>query len=169
MIEYALLIVFPFLVIYAAASDFFSMTISNKVALGLMGSFVVFAYLMGMDLQTFGWHWAAFGLVLVCGFTLFAVGVMGGGDVKLAASTALWFGWEHMFEYFILTSILGAVLTLFFVVARERVMPEAFVKMDWFARLYNSNQIPYGIALGFAALLIYPETQWMKAVFSSFA
>lgn len=153
--------------IYAAASDLFSMTISNKVSLLLMGGFMVFALVMGFDVEAILWHWAAFGIVLLCGFSLFAFGVMGGGDVKLAASTALWFGWEYLLEYLVLTSVLGAILTLIFVFGRTQYVPKAIGRMEWFERLYNHEQVPYGIALGLAALMVYPDTPWMQPVFQS--
>ena len=167
MLEYGLLLFFPFLMIYAAASDLFSMTISNKVSLLLISGFMVFAFLMGFGLNAILWHWAAFGLILGCGFVLFSLGVMGGGDVKLAASTALWFGWEHLMEYLVLTSILGAVLTLLFVMGRAQFIPKFVAEIGWVARLYRSNQVPNGIALGAAALMVYPDTPWMQHLFSA--
>ena len=87
MLQTALLIFFPFLMIYSAFSDLVSMTISNKVSLALMVGFIGFAYWTGMDIQTFGWHWAMFAIVLFASFGLFAVGAIGGGDAKLAAAT----------------------------------------------------------------------------------
>lgn len=167
MLEYGLLIFFPFLMIYAAASDLFSMTISNKVSLALIGGFMVFAIFMGFTATEILWHWAAFGLVLVIGFGLFAFGAMGGGDVKLAASTALWFGWAHLGEYILLTSILGAVLTLAFIFGRTKYVPEVIGRIEWVRRLYNHQQVPYGIALGAAALMVYPQTPFMQHVFAA--
>ena len=51
---------------------------------------------------------------------VFSFGVVGGGDAKLAASTALWFGWEHILEYIYVSSILGAVLTILVIYFRAR-------------------------------------------------
>lgn len=162
MLQTALLLFFPFLMIYSAFSDLVSMTISNKVSLALMAGFIVVAYWVGMDLATFGWHWAMFGLVLVVSFGLFAAGAIGGGDAKLAASTALWLGWEHTLSYFLLASLIGALLTLVMLRLRGTVIPERVERVDWIARLYRADKgIPYGIALGIAAVLVYPETGWM--------
>ncbi len=163
MLQTALLIFFPFLMIYSAFSDLVSMTISNKVSLILMAGFVVASYWVGMDLATFGWHWAMFALVLVVSFALFAIGAIGGGDAKLAASTALWLGWEHTLSYFLVASMIGALLTLIVLRIRGSVIPERMEKVDWIARLYRADKgIPYGIALGIAAVLVYPQTVWMK-------
>ena len=166
MLSESLYLIFPFLMIYAAFSDLFSMTISNKVSLVLMAAFMIYALLIGMDLQTIGWHWAMFGLVLAIGFALFSFGAVGGGDAKLAASTALWLGWEHTLEYIYLASIIGAGLTLAIVIIRTKPIPAFVGKIDWIARLYRAdNGIPYGIALGISALLVYPGTPWMQPVF----
>lgn len=163
MLQTALLLFFPFLMIYSAFSDLVSMTISNKVSMILMAGFVVVSYWVGMDLATFGWHWAMFGLVLAVCFALFAIGAIGGGDAKLAASTALWLGWEHTLSYFILASLIGALLTLVMLRLRGTMMPERLGKIDWIARLYRADKgIPYGIALGISAVMVYPDTGWMQ-------
>lgn len=166
MLQTALIIFFPFLMIYSAFSDLVSMTISNKVSLALMAGFMTFAFWIGMDLTTFAWHWAMFGIVLVASLGLFAIGAIGGGDAKLAAATALWLGWEHTLSYFLIASIIGAFLTLLLVRLRGNIIPSRFERIDWIARLYRADTgIPYGIALGAAAMVVYPETQWMQQVY----
>jgi len=163
MLQTALLLFFPFLMIFSAFSDLVSMTISNKVSILLMGGFVIIAYATGMPLVTFGWHWAMFALVLVISFALFAMGAIGGGDAKLAASTALWLGWEHTLSYIMIASLIGAVLTLLMLRLRGNIIPEPVEKIDWIARLYRADTgIPYGIALGAAAVAVYPKTPWME-------
>ncbi|MCB1387097.1 MAG: prepilin peptidase [Nitratireductor sp.] len=163
MFEIALLLFFPFLMLYAAFSDMVSMTISNKVSLALIAGFVLFAYLGGMSLESFGWHWAMFALTLLAGIGLFAVGQAGGGDVKLIASTALWFGWDFTLPYLLVASILGALLTLFLINARGLIIPDRIAGIGWIARLHRADVgIPYGMALGFAALIVYPNTPWMQ-------
>ena len=135
-----------------------------------MGGFMVFAIMIGMDWETIAWHWAMFAIVLVVGFTLFSFGVVGGGDAKLAASTALWFGWEHILEYIYVSSILGAVLTILVIYFRAQSLPFGLGRVEWIVRIYETKSgVPYGIALGAAALMIYPATPWMQHVFQSAA
>ena len=164
MLELGVSLFFPFLMMYAASSDLFSMTIPNRISLALIIGFFPFAYLLGVEVTQMYWHVMAFAVVLSAGFALFAVGVMGGGDVKLAASTSLWMGWTHFFEYLLLTSILGAILTIACVMLRGRYVPEPIGRIGWVHKLYNEDKIPYGIALGAAALMVYPETIWMKGI-----
>ncbi len=166
MLLTALILFFPFLMIYSAFSDLVTMTIPNKVSLALMAGFCFVAYMTGMDLPTFGWHWAMFAIVLAISFGLFAIGAIGGGDAKLAASTALWLGWEHTLVYFLIASLLGALLTLIMMKLRGNIIPARIENVEWIARLYRADTgIPYGIALGVAAMMVYPETQWMEQAY----
>ncbi|MEO0326960.1 MAG: prepilin peptidase [Pseudomonadota bacterium] len=167
MIETCLALFFPFLMIYAASSDLFSMTIPNFVSGALITGFIVAAYLVGFDWNTIMWHWIVFFMVLFAGFTLFSFGVMGGGDAKLAAATALWFGTGHVVEYIYMVSILGAVLTIGIIIFRGQMLPMRVSGIDWVARIHApKNGIPYGIALGTGALMVYPKTPWMEFVIS---
>ena len=170
MLEYCLAFFFPFFMAYAAASDMVSMTISNKISLALMSGFMIFAFLIGMNYETMLWHWGIFGIVLAAGFVLFAIGVVGGGDAKLAACTALWLGPEHSMSYFTVSALLGAFLTLFLMRIRYQPLPDKIVNVEWIARLYRADSgIPYGIVLGIGAILVYPQTPWMQYVFKSAA
>ncbi len=168
MLEILLILFFPFFMAFAAASDLVSMTISNKVSLALMAGFMVFAFWMKMDYATIGWHWVMFAVVLSGGFSLFAFGIIGGGDAKLAAATALWLGWEHTMSYFIIAAFMGGALTLILLRLRTMPLPERISKVGWIAKLYRAdNGVPYGIALGFSALVVYPQTPWMQHVFEA--
>lgn len=168
--EYVLLFFFPFLMFYASASDLVSMTIPNRISVALIAGFLFFSWWTGMDLRTFGGHWAMFAIVLLATFGLFATGVIGGGDAKLAAATALWFGWEHTLAYFILASLIGAVLTLAMMRLRGLPMPERLEKVEWLKRLHRADKgIPYGIALGAAAVIVFPSTVWMDQIVHALA
>lgn len=166
IVNYALFAVFPLAMIYAAISDLFTMTISNKVSLILVGAFVVAApFLPGMDITTFGLHLAAGAIVLVGAFTLFSFGWIGGGDAKVAAAAALWLGLGYTLEYLVWTAMFGGALTLVILVARRRLLPVFAVRHEWITRLHDSgNGVPYGLALGAAALMVYPQTAWMALV-----
>ncbi|MCC7000494.1 MAG: prepilin peptidase, partial [Deltaproteobacteria bacterium] len=94
----------------------------------------------------------------------FARGWIGGGDAKLAAATALWFGWEHLYEYVLYASLFGGVLTVVLLQFRKYALPAGLVGREWVERLHQPRGgVPYGIALAAAALLVYPSTIWMDA------
>lgn len=166
MLEIALLIVFPLGMFYAAASDMLSMKISNNVTLILIGAFIVLSLAIGMDWQTIALHWAVALLVLFVGFGFFAAGWVGGGDVKLATAGALWLGWEFTLQFIALAGFIGGLLTIALLVARSKIIPMALLKIKWISRLMkDGGGVPYGIALGPAAIFIYPDSTWMQYVF----
>ena len=159
------LTLFPATMAFAASSDLFTMTIANRVSLVLVGGFFVLAVLTGMSPAAIGWHVGAGAAVLVVGFGLFSFGWVGGGDAKLAAATALWFGFAHLMNYLLYASLFGGALTLLLVQFRQWPLPYALAGQPWLMRLHaKESGIPYGIALAIGALMIYPETEWVKAV-----
>jgi prepilin peptidase CpaA len=164
--EIALLVLFPGLMAFACASDLVSMTISNRVSIALVAGFVCLAGLAQMPLAAFGWHVAAGAMMLTITFALFAAGVIGGGDAKLTAATALWIGFEHLFEYLLIASVFGGALTLGLLLMRRHPLPEPLAAQGWIDRLHRPETgIPYGIALGLAGLSVYPQTLlWRLAI-----
>ena len=156
------LLLFPALMAFAASSDLFTMTISNRLSLALAGGFVLLALATGMALPAVGMHLAAAALVLVVSFVFFTQGWIGGGDAKLAAATALWFGFDYLLDYMIYASLFGGALTLLLLQFRKLPLPQVLAKQEWIQRLHDqAGGVPYGIALAAAALTVYPHTGWM--------
>ncbi len=75
----------------------------------------------------------------------FALGQMGGGDVKLIGALALWMPFHPLLGMLVAMSIGGGVLTL--VMMAERA---------W--RRGGEIEIPYGVAIVVAALIFLPRT-----------
>ncbi|HZL32148.1 MAG TPA: prepilin peptidase [Pseudolabrys sp.] len=156
---------FPALMAFAASSDLFTMTISNRLSLTLVGGFVVLALIIGMSLPTIGLHLAAAAAVLVVAFGFFSQGWIGGGDAKLAAATALWFGFDFLLDYMVYASLFGGVLTLVLIQFRKLPLPAVLARQKWIMRLHETGGgVPYGIALAAAAMIVYPKTGWMPGV-----
>jgi prepilin peptidase CpaA len=156
------LTLFPGMMAFAASSDLLTMTIANRVSLALIGGFVILAALSGMSGTDMATHAGASAAVLIVAFICFARGWIGGGDAKLAAATALWLGFSHLFDYLVYTSLLGGALTLLIVQFRHLPLPRMLAGRDWAERLHREGGgVPYGIALAAAALLVYPQTEWM--------
>ena len=157
------LLLFPAVMAFAASSDLLTMTISNRLTLALAGGFAVLAFATGMTLHDAGMHLAAGAVVLTVGFICFSQGWIGGGDAKLAAATALWFGFEHLMNYLLYASLFGGALTMLLIQFRALPLPAAMAKQPWIMRLHEKGAgVPYGIALAAAALLVYPDTGWMS-------
>jgi prepilin peptidase CpaA len=165
ILDIARLLLFPALMAFAAASDLFTMTISNRVSLALVVGFLVLAPLSGMGFHDILSHVGAAAAVLAVTFACFAMGWVGGGDAKVAAGAALWFGFGHLLNYLLYASLFGGALTLLLLQFRQWPLPYPFAGQAWLLRLHaKESGIPYGIALAIGALMIYPETDWIKAV-----
>jgi prepilin peptidase CpaA len=156
------LTLFPATMAFAAASDFLTMTIANRLCLILVVGFAIVAVLGGLSATVLFLHLAAGIAVLAVAFFCFARRWIGGGDAKLAAATALWLGFANLFDYLIYASILGGALTLLIILFRTVPLPAILAGSEWAERLHRHDAgIPYGIALAAAALIVYPQSEWM--------
>ena len=165
MVDAIRLLLFPALMAFAASSDLITMTISNRISLVLIAGFFVLTIVTGMSLHDIAMHLAAGALVLVVSFGFFSQGWIGGGDAKLAAATAMWLGFDQLPNYLIFASLFGGVLTIAILRFRMMPLPAALANQEWAKRLHRMDTgIPYGIALALAALMIYPDTPWMKSL-----
>ena len=165
IIDSARWILFPTLMAFAASSDLITMTISNRVQVILVAGFLALAPAVGMPLMDILWHLGAGATVLVVSFSLFVCGWIGGGDAKLAAATALWFGFDHLLAYLIYASLIGGALTLLLLQFRLVPLPALLAGQPWLDRLHRKGgAVPYGIALAAAALVVYPDTLWVKVI-----
>jgi prepilin peptidase CpaA len=165
ILDVARLLLFPALMAFAAVSDLFTMTISNRVSLVLVAGFLVLAVASGLGLSDILWHFGAGASVLAAGFVCFAFGWIGGGDAKVAAGAALWFGFGDLLNYLVYASLFGGALTLLLLQFRQWPLPYPLAGQAWLLKLHaRESGIPYGIALAIGALVVYPETDWIKAV-----
>ena len=165
VIDLVRLILFPTIMAFAASSDLLTMTISNRVSIILVAGFLALALMSGMAPAEVLSHVGAGALVLVVAFGFFTRGWIGGGDAKLAAATAMWLGFGYLLNYLVYASLLGGALTLMLIEFRLVPLPGLLAGQFWAQRLHRQDgDIPYGIALAGAALLVYPDTPWMQAV-----
>ena len=166
MLEEAIrLVLFPALMAFAASSDLLTMTISNRLSIALIAGFALLALTTGMSVHDIGMHLAAGAVVLTIAFGCFSQGWIGGGDAKLAAATALWFGFDYLLQYLLYASIFGGVLTLLLIQFRLLPLPAVLARQQWILRLHEKGGgVPYGIALAAAALAVYPETGWLSSL-----
>lgn len=156
MISTIALLLFPAGMALAASYDLLTMTIPNKLVLALAASFFAIALAVQMPLDVLAMHVACALLVLVVGFTFFALGWIGGGDAKLAAATALWLGFGLAMPYLLYAALLGGALTLAILGLRNLPLMPILARYGWLERLHHPKSgVPYGIALAIAGLLTY--------------
>jgi prepilin peptidase CpaA len=157
VLEAIIFVVFPFAMVFAALSDLFTMTIANRVSLLLIATFALVAPFTGMDMATYGMHFAAGALVLACGFIGFAMGGVGGGDAKLLTAVAVWCGFSDVLvEYLLYSAMLGGWLTLSILAYRGSFIAEqAGARFEFLERIGRKDAgVPYGIALGIGGLIV---------------
>ena len=164
MLEFFVLGIFPGLVLLAATMDMFTMTIPNKLCLALIAAFFVAAPLAGLSMETIGLHVAVAIAALLMTFILFAAGVFGGGDAKLTAAIVLWLGPSLALHFVIWAALLGGVLTILLILARSMPTLTASINSQWLGRLLSCEVgVPYGIALGSAAMIVLAQSAGFAA------
>ena len=148
-------LVFPACLIWAAISDIQSMTIPNRLTVGLATAFLPVALLCHLSLSQFGLHVGLGFAGLAFGVTLFAFKMMGGGDAKLIGATCLWLGWHGTLSMLIYTALAGGVLTLGLMGARKAPIAAVTGALPaWVNRhLEPQGDIPYGVAICAGGLL----------------
>jgi prepilin peptidase CpaA len=141
--KYGLLAALAIALLVAAVTDLRSRRIGNWLNGGIALAAPLFWWASGLAL------WpdialqlgVAFGTLAVLA-VLFAIGAMGGGDVKLLAALALWIEPMPFLKLLVLMALLGGVLTILFcawhVIRRQR----------------EKLAIPYGVAIAMAGLWV---------------
>ncbi len=159
MIASVVFVVFPICLALAALTDFFEMTIPNRIPVILLASFVLVAPFAGLGWSQFGLHLAAGAIVFSVGFVLFALNAMGGGDAKLLTAAAVWYGFDpSLYAFMLYVAYLGGGLTLLILVIRAHTDVVSALGLTLPDSIVTARKIPYGIAIGAAGLLTYPQS-----------
>ena len=141
-----LLIGLAALLVVAAVIDVRTFTISNRLnaAVALLAPL----YWLSIEMAV----WPGFAVQLAGGAAVFVLlagafyaGMMGGGDVKLAAALSLWFSPSAIIKFLVLMSLAGGVLSVV-VLAWHRAK-----------RREGRPEIPYGVAIAFGGLAILAQ------------
>lgn len=129
--------------VLAAVSDFRTFRIPNAVvgALALLYPLAALALGRAADMPQ---HLLVGAAVLSIGAPLFALRVMGGGDVKLMSAAALWVGTAGIVDFIFMTALLGGVFAFAVLVSRGLGKSAA-------------RRIPYGIPIAAAGLMLAPD------------
>jgi prepilin peptidase CpaA len=158
-LQTACLIVFALLLVWAAWQDLRTLHIADALSLAVVAAFAVWA-LGGAALGTGSGSTIGFALACAVGmFGLgaagFALGVLGGGDVKLLAASSLFAGPALLPDFLMVTALTGGVLGLA-VLAGAPIGPAAPAVPDGQAtvRLRLRRGLPYGPAIAAGGLWV---------------
>lgn len=158
MLTASILVVVPLCFAFAALSDIFTMTIPNRVPLIMLGAFILIAPFSDLGWINIGMSVAAgFAVLAVC-FVLFAFNTMGGGDAKLLATSAIWFGLNmSLASFLVCVAVIGGVLTVGILLLRSRSHEIMAIGLALPDSLLVAKKVPYGVAIAIGGLLTYPE------------
>lgn len=130
----------------AAVGDLRRRVIPNRLNLAIALGAIPFWWSTGLDL----WPGAALQIAVAAAVFLlfaaaFAIGAMGGGDVKLIGAVALWLPAQAVLPLLVIMAIAGGALTLAMLI-RHRL-----------ARSGDPIEVPYGVAIAFAGICLVGE------------
>jgi len=149
----------------AAISDLLTMTIPNRISLALAIAFLVLAPAFGLPFTQIGMHLAAASVVFAVCFALFALNIMGGGDAKLLAAAALWFGFNlSLVMFLIYVAFIGGIITLLIVWLRSQAGIISAIGLPMPNSLTVAKKIPYGIAIAVGGILAFSSSPILIAM-----
>ncbi|MDP7547599.1 MAG: prepilin peptidase [Alphaproteobacteria bacterium] len=158
MLLTVLSLVFPVVMILAMVADFRTFEIPNRLPLVLALGYPLAAFTAGFSWQQILWAFALGGLMLLVAIVLFALRIMGGGDGKLLAAAVPWTGQEQILEFLLLTTLAGGALAMALLLYRRLPLASHLAGIAALRQLHaKKRDIPYAIAIGGAALIIYPQ------------
>lgn len=136
----------------AAVTDIRSRIISNRLNAVIALLAIPWWFAIGLSGYDILFQLALAAGVLVVFAICFALGMMGGGDVKLLAALGLWLPLTKMLMMLEIMALGGGLLTIGMVVAHKlRKAP-------------GKPEIPYGVAIVGAALLILANDILTKSI-----
>lgn len=173
-LTYATILVFAGLLVTAAVNDVRHYIIPNWLNLAVAASAILFlvaqalspADMRVVDLSLASMLRAAGAVIVVFAacLALFAVGVMGGGDVKLIAACILWTGPALMMPFLFLTALSGGLVTLGVLVRARRQETEAqnipaknteaSPVVNPLSPTMHKAKVPYGVAIAIGGLYV---------------
>ena len=142
-VQYGLLIALAIALLFAAFTDIRSRQISNRLNIAIALGAPLFWWASGLSL----WPEIAMQIgVAVAAFAvlagMFALGMMGGGDVKLLTALALWIEPTAFLQLIIIMALAGGVLTI------------VMGAWHFLRRQKDRLAIPYGVAIAFGGLWV---------------
>ena len=144
----AVMVIAAAIFIAAAVSDIRSYRIPNYLCALLLALFPIFALTSPtpIDWQN---HLIVFGVVVVCGFALYAAKWIGAGDIKLLSVASLWAGPQLIAILLVVTAFVGGVESLILAAWMFCKQEKSDQKKSW-----GKTPIPYGVAIATGGVVI---------------
>lgn len=155
----------------AVISDLRERRVTNGLNLSVLATGVV-ASMLSLGPTDGALHvLSGVGVALVIWFPMFALRLMGAGDVKLMAASAAWLGWQGTLVASLATGIFGGLLGAFWLLRSHGAVSAMHtvataVRAPWIMKLrpYEArDRVPYALAIAAGV-----ATAWWITVGSAF-
>jgi prepilin peptidase CpaA len=99
------------------------------------------------------WYLALVAAVIAfaIGYALYHFGLMGAGDAKLFTAGALFANLAWMFQFALITALLGGVLAIGYLILRPKKVMRGLTAQGRAEALKSASGIPYGVPIAMAA------------------
>lgn len=150
-LQFGCLILYGVVLIVAAWRDWRTLQIADAFPLTIVGVFGIWAVsgLAGgrTSLAEIGLSAAIATGLLIVGAVAFAIGALGGGDVKLVAAASLFAGPAFLVEFLLVVALAGGAVSLVALMGRAVGTPPA--RDDG-----RHRHVPYGLAIAAGGLAV---------------
>lgn len=133
---------------YGAVSDIRARRLPNWLALALLITGIAYALVSADGLSDAAMHAAHAGMALLVGMALFALRILGGGDVKFYTGLGAWFPLSQATSLLIWVALLGGVFAVIWLVFRRIRPSKRETEDDLFTKF------PYGIAIAAGGMVM---------------
>ena len=145
---------FAALLVAASCFDVLSLRIPNVIPLGLVVLFAL-QLLVEPGVHAPLDHFLAMAVTLLILLPVFALDMLGGGDIKLLAAVALWLGMQKLAALLVLVGIVGGIFALLWLATRwlvrrglgDRPLPTS---------LQAHAPLPFALPITIVAALLFP-------------
>ncbi|MDY7097442.1 MAG: prepilin peptidase [Pseudomonadota bacterium] len=148
-VQYGLVIGLAIALIFAAISDIRHRIIANWLNAVIALGAPVFWWASGMSLWPDVFIQLGLAVVVFAAFAaMFAIGLLGGGDVKLLTALALWLTPLAFLDMLLVMAVMGGLIAIGFVIRRVVFKPK------------EPGRLPYGVAITVGGLWVLAGLYW---------
>jgi len=148
--------------LWAIYSDLTRRILSNKLCLATSCLYPFYLGLThmeghGLPLSDILISLALSGLIFAVCAGFFALGVMGGGDVKFIPIVALWAGTSHILNFLLITAMVGGLFAAAIII-QNRLKASKYFKSSENINLSmakeRESEVPYGVGIAMGGLYV---------------
>lgn len=144
---------FAGLLLWAAYCDVQSLTIPNRISLAMV---LLFPALVLTGTHEIDWL-SSLGVAaaaLVAGFLLFALRLVGGGDVKLIAAASLWAGPGLVLPFLFVTALAGGAMAMVLYMRHRIAGSAGWTDLAPASPDFGKQPMPYAVAIAVGGLYV---------------